>query len=55
MTIVDLRDIVRSEDRAAVMSLRRGPGQDRYLDSMEDIFAAADDEQRAMPQLNLTP
>jgi diamine N-acetyltransferase len=49
MTIVDLRDIVRSEDRAAVMSLRRGPGQDQYLDSMEDIFAAADDEQRAMP------
>ena len=33
------------------MSLRRGPGQDKYLDSMEDIFAAADDEQRAMPHL----
>jgi diamine N-acetyltransferase len=49
MTRVDLRDIVRSEDRAAVMSLRRGPGQDKYLNSMEDIFAEADDEQRAMP------
>ena len=49
MTIVDLRDIVRSEDRAAVIFLRRGPGQALYLDSMEDIFAAADEEQRAMP------
>ena len=49
MTRVDLRDIVRSADRAAVMSLRRGPGQDQYLDSMESIFAAVEDEQRAMP------
>ena len=49
MTRVDLRHILRSEDRASVMSLRRGPGQDKYLDSMEDIFAAADEEQRAMP------
>lgn len=44
-----LRDIVSPQDRAAVTGLRRGPGQDRYLNSMEDIFAEADEEQRAMP------
>jgi diamine N-acetyltransferase len=47
---VRLRDIVSPGDRAAVMGLRRGPGQDRYLDSMQEIFAEADEEQRAMPR-----
>jgi diamine N-acetyltransferase len=46
---VELRDIVSLGDRGAVMGLRRGPGQDRYLNSMEDIFAEADEEQRARP------
>jgi diamine N-acetyltransferase len=50
MARVRLRGIVSSPDRAAVMCLRRGPGQDQYLDSMEEIFAAADEEQRAMPR-----
>ena len=49
MASVQLRDIVSSGDRAAVMGLRRGPGQDQYLNSMEEIFAEADEEQRAMP------
>ena len=49
MARVGLRDIVSSGDRAAVMGLRRGPGQDQYLNSMEDIFAEAEEEQRAMP------
>ena len=49
MARVRLRDILSPEDRAAVMGLRRGPGQDRYLNSMEEIFAEADEEQRAMP------
>ena len=49
MARVQLRDIVSSGDRAAVMGLRRGPGQDRYLNSMAEIFAEADQEQRAMP------
>jgi len=49
MAKVGLRDILTAEDRAAVMDLRRGPGQDQYLDSMEEIFAEADREQRAMP------
>jgi diamine N-acetyltransferase len=49
MAKVGLRDILSVADRAAVMGLRRGPGQDQYLDSMEEIFAEADEEQRAMP------
>jgi hypothetical protein len=31
------------------MGLRRGPGQDRYLNSTAEIFAEADDEPRGMP------
>ena len=49
MTRVRLSDILSAGDRAAVMGLRRGPGQDQYLNSMEEIFAEADEEQRAMP------
>jgi diamine N-acetyltransferase len=50
MTRVQLRDILSPADRAAVMGLRRGPGQGQYLNSMEEIFAEADEEQRAMPR-----
>jgi hypothetical protein len=50
MARVRLRGIVSSADRAAVMGLRRGPGQDPYLGSMKEIFAEADEEQRAMPR-----
>ncbi len=50
MARVRLRGIVSSADRAAVMGLRRGPGQDQYLGSMKEIFAEADEEQRAMPR-----
>src|ERR1700685_945835 len=32
------------------MGLRRGPGQDQYLDSMEEIFAEVDEGPRAMPR-----
>ena len=49
MVRVALRDIVSLGDRAAVMGLRRGPGQDQYLNSMEEIFAEAGEEQRAIP------
>jgi diamine N-acetyltransferase len=49
MARVQLRDILTPGDRAAVMGLRRGPGQDQYLNSMEEIFAEAGQEQRAMP------
>jgi diamine N-acetyltransferase len=50
MPTVRLRDIVTSGDRAAVLGLRRAPGQDDYLNSMEEIFEEADEEQRAMPR-----
>jgi diamine N-acetyltransferase len=48
-TAVRLIEIVGPEDWAKVISLRRGPGQERYLNSMEDIVAEADAEQRAKP------
>lgn len=47
---VQLSDILSPQDRGSVMGLRLGPGKDQYLDSMEDIFAEADKEQRAMPR-----
>ena len=34
MAVVQLRDIGTDAERAAVMTLRRGPGQERYLGSM---------------------
>ena len=44
-TAVELRDIVTEDDEEAVMGLRRGPGQERYLGRMmshfEDAIAAA--------------
>src|SRR5215470_16123706 len=49
MASVRLRDILNRGDRAAVMGLRRGPGQGQYLDSVEEIFAEPDEERRAMP------
>ena len=49
MPTVELRDIVTAADRAAVLGLRRGPGQERYLGSMASHFEDADDEPRAMP------
>jgi hypothetical protein len=33
-----------------VLGLRRGPGQEAYLNSMEDIFLEAEEEARAMPR-----
>jgi len=49
MPTVELRDIVTTADRAAVLGLRRAPGQERYLGSMASHFEDADDEPRAMP------
>ena len=50
MTRVELREILTQGDRRAVLGLRRGPGQEAYLDSMEDIFLEAEEEARAMPR-----
>jgi diamine N-acetyltransferase len=51
MPTVELRDIVTDDDRAAVMKLRRMPGQERFLGSMESHFADAEDEPEAMPRM----
>lgn len=50
MTRVRLRELVTEEDRASVLGLRLGPGQDRYLNSIESIFVEAEQERRAMPR-----
>jgi hypothetical protein len=51
MTKVVLRDIVTEADREAVMGLRRGPGQDRFVASVEQSFRDAIDDARACPQM----
>ena len=50
MTAVTLRDIVTEDDVEAVMGLRRGPGQDRYLGSMISHFEDAIADARACPR-----
>lgn len=51
MAVVRLHDIVTDADRAAVMSLRRGPGQERYLGSMASHFEDAIEDARACPRM----
>jgi len=51
MPRVVLRDILTEADKATVMDLRRGPGQERYLGSMESHFEDAADEPRAKPRM----
>jgi hypothetical protein len=51
MAVVQLRDIVTDADRAAVMTLRRGPGQKRYLGSMAGHFEDAVTDARACPRM----
>lgn len=41
MAVVELRDIVTDEDRATALRLRVGPGQDRFVASVEQSFADA--------------
>ena len=51
MPTVELRDIATEADRAAVLSLRRAPGQENFLGSMESHFEDAEAEPRAMPHM----
>ena len=51
MPSVELRDIVTEYDVEAVMGLRRGPGQDRYLGSMISHFEDAIADARACPRM----
>ncbi len=46
---VGLRDIVSWGTAQRSWACAAAPGQDQYLNSMEEIFAEADEEQRAMP------
>jgi len=50
MATVDLRDIVTDDDFEAVFSLRRGPGQDRYLGMMISHFEDAIADAHACPR-----
>jgi diamine N-acetyltransferase len=50
MPTVELREIITPEDRRAVLGLRRAPGQEAYLGSMESHFEDADDQPEAMPR-----
>lgn len=55
MTRVQLREIpvprfaVEPAETTSVMVLRLGPGQDQYLNSMEEIFEEMVEDARAMP------
>lgn len=51
MPSVQLHDIVTADDRAAVMELRRAPGQERYLGSMESHLEDALEDARACPRM----
>jgi diamine N-acetyltransferase len=51
MTTVQLRDIVTEDDVEAVMGLRRGPGQERYLGRMISHFEDAIADAKACPRM----
>lgn len=51
MPRVQLRDIVTDDDRRAVLGLRRAPGQQRYLGSMQSHFEDAEAAPRAKPRM----
>jgi len=49
--VVELRDIVTDADRAAVLGLTIAPGQDRFVASVEQSFAHAIRDARAVPRM----
>jgi diamine N-acetyltransferase len=51
MATVELRDIVTEDEVEAVMGLRRGPGQNRYLGSMISHFEDAIADAKACPRM----
>ncbi|MDP9483091.1 MAG: GNAT family N-acetyltransferase [Chloroflexota bacterium] len=51
MALVQLHEITTAADKAAVMTLRRGPGQERYLGSMASHFEDAVADARACPRM----
>jgi diamine N-acetyltransferase len=51
MVSVQLRDILTNADREAVLALRRGPGQERFVASVEKSFRDAVVDSRACPRM----
>jgi len=51
MAAVHLRDIVTEADREAVLAVRRGPGQERFVASVEQSFRDALIDARACPRM----
>jgi len=51
MAKVKLRDLVTEDDDEAVMGLRRGPGQERYLGRMISHFEDAISDAKACPRM----
>jgi GNAT superfamily N-acetyltransferase len=51
MAAVELRDIVTDADRAAALAVRRGPGQERFVASVEKSFADAIAEPYGCPRM----
>ncbi|MDQ1323686.1 MAG: diamine N-acetyltransferase [Chloroflexota bacterium] len=49
MPRVVLREITSDEDRRSAMGIRLAPGQERYVDTVDEIFLEAEEEARAMP------
>jgi diamine N-acetyltransferase len=45
---VELRDILTDADRAAALAVRRGPGQEKFVSSVEQSFADAIDYPEAL-------
>jgi len=51
MAPVQLLDIVTDAHRAALLDVRRGPGQERFVPSVEESLEEAADEARACPRM----
>jgi len=51
MAAVHLRDIVTEADREAVLAVRRGPGQERFVASVEQSLRDALIDARACPRM----
>jgi diamine N-acetyltransferase len=51
MPVVQLRDLDTEDDDEAVMGLRRGPGQERYLGRMISHFEDAISDAKACPRM----
>ncbi len=51
MATVELRDILTEADRVAALTVQRGPGQERFVASVEKSFADAVEDARAVPRM----